>query len=53
MQFRVVCGLSTIEKHDLHNNDKMSDGCVCSQQFMMKRGVKRLRVSQLSGEKIK
>jgi hypothetical protein len=31
----------------------MPDCCMCSQKIMVKRGVTRLRVSQLSGEKTK
>jgi hypothetical protein len=30
---------------------KMSDCCVCSQQFMIKHGVTKVHVSQFSGEK--
>jgi hypothetical protein len=49
----VTSGLlsSTIEKLDLHKNDKCLIAAHNSQQFMVKCGVMILHVSQLSGEK--
>jgi hypothetical protein len=52
---QAVHDLSTIEKRNLKKMAEMPDCCMCpcSQQFTIKCGAMRLRVSQLSGKETK